>query len=66
MPVTGQRATLPVGAHPTAAWTVQQARNTLIDLGEQTASLKFPISDRDAKHTDASDTVFTATGTCLP
>jgi putative transposase len=55
-----------VGAHPTAAWTVQQARNTLIDLGEQTASLKFPISDRDAKHTDASDTVFTATGTCLP
>jgi hypothetical protein len=42
-----------ITAYPTAARTVQQARNVLMDVAERADGLKFLIRDRDAKHTDA-------------
>jgi transposase InsO family protein len=54
---------LGVSARPTGAWTAQQARNLLMDLGEHATQFKFLIRDRDSKFTAVFDEVLV--GNCM-
>src|SRR5207247_1723091 len=45
---------LAVTLHPTGEWTAQQARNLVMDLGEQGHQVKFMIRDRGSNYTAAS------------
>jgi hypothetical protein len=51
-----------VTAQPTSDWTVQQARNLALTLGERFESIKYLIRDRGSNFTTSFDAVFQAAG----
>jgi putative transposase len=52
-----------VTMHPTGDWTVQQARNLALTLGERFEDMRFLVRDRGSNFTAAFDAVFQANGT---
>jgi putative transposase len=53
---------LGVTLHPTGEWTVQQARNLIMDLGGQPHRVKYMIRDRGSNFTAAFDAVLADAG----
>jgi transposase len=53
---------LGITLHPTGEWSAQQARNLVMDLGEQAHRVKFMIRDRGSNYTAAFDAVLAGAG----
>ena len=53
---------LGVTLYPTGDWTAQQARNLIMDLGDQAERMKFMISDRGPDFAAAFDAVLADAG----
>ncbi len=53
---------LGITTNPTGEWVAQQARNLLMELADQAATVTFLIRDRDTKFSGMFDAVFASEG----